>query len=185
MAVGVEDVDKAIAGTRHVVMLCRVLLRIGDKQTAVDVLDAKRCVVGGDIRILETTVGGYWNVVPIGASSGSGAEHVNCSGAEVSRKKEDALCIHAKHEALVNGIRRVVDRENGLIRRGQPAGPSRNGSVLGVPDKRRQKIRPRDENTRGAASLVPHKAGRRCRRRVRRIVWVGMLAGSAGHVAPG
>src|SRR5262249_1476108 len=41
MAGGVEDVDKAIAQPRHVIMLVRILQRIRDEEIAVDVLDAE------------------------------------------------------------------------------------------------------------------------------------------------
>ena len=57
MAVGVEHVDEAVAGTRHVVMLLRILLRVGDEEIAIDVLDAKRRVARRNVRIREATVG--------------------------------------------------------------------------------------------------------------------------------
>jgi hypothetical protein len=57
MAVCVEHVDKAVARTRHVVMLLRILLRISHEELAIDVLDAKRREAGRDIRIREASVG--------------------------------------------------------------------------------------------------------------------------------
>ena len=41
MAVGVENVDEAIARARHVIMLRRILQGVSDKEVAVDVLDAE------------------------------------------------------------------------------------------------------------------------------------------------
>src|SRR5262249_2863943 len=41
MAVGVENVDKAIARARHVVMLELILQRVGDEEITVDVLDTE------------------------------------------------------------------------------------------------------------------------------------------------
>ena len=56
MAVGVEDIDKAVALTGDIVMLCRVLL--GNKQLAIDILDAECGKAARDIRIRKASVGG-------------------------------------------------------------------------------------------------------------------------------
>jgi hypothetical protein len=55
MAVGIENVDEAIAGTGDIVMLFRVLLGISDEEIAVDVLDAERGKTCRNIRISEAT----------------------------------------------------------------------------------------------------------------------------------
>ncbi len=52
-AVGIEDVDIAETGARHVVIAGRILLGIGDIDLAVDGLDVERRVVGRDGRVGE------------------------------------------------------------------------------------------------------------------------------------
>src|ERR1700720_1466214 len=101
MAVSVKDVDKAKSSTRHIVMLCRVLLCIGDEQATVDVLDAERRVSCWNRWIIEAAVGGHRHIHSIAARSG-GAEHVDSPGIEVGRKQENAVGVGAKDETLVN-----------------------------------------------------------------------------------
>ena len=57
MAVGVEHVNKPVPRTRHIGILLRILLRIGHKEIAIDVLDAKRREARRDLRIREASVG--------------------------------------------------------------------------------------------------------------------------------
>jgi len=59
MAVGVEDVDKAIARTVHGIMLLPILLLVGDDEIAVDVLDGERRITCRNLRIGEVAVGLY------------------------------------------------------------------------------------------------------------------------------
>src|ERR1700726_2774829 len=49
MAVGIEDIDKAVALTGDIDILCRVLLGVGHKQIAIDILDAERGKAGRDV----------------------------------------------------------------------------------------------------------------------------------------
>src|SRR5215467_14332693 len=56
MTVGVENVDKAIARARHIVVFFPVLLCIGDKEITVDVLDAERGEPNCNVRIREVAV---------------------------------------------------------------------------------------------------------------------------------
>jgi hypothetical protein len=41
MTVSIEHIDKAMAGTRDIVMLLPILQCVGDKEIAVDILDAE------------------------------------------------------------------------------------------------------------------------------------------------
>src|SRR6516164_8755184 len=101
MTVGVENIDKAITCAWHVVMLCRVLLGVGDEEIAVNVLDAEGCKTARNIWIHKAATGGYCGIHTIAAGSG-GAEDVDGSGKEVSCEEEDALGVRAEDEALVN-----------------------------------------------------------------------------------
>jgi hypothetical protein len=73
MAVGVENVDKAMAPTRHVVMLCRILHCVRDKEIAVDVLDAEGREPSRNLRIrkgaLDLNTAGLKPVDPLGANT--------------------------------------------------------------------------------------------------------------------
>ena len=53
MAVCIEHVDKTVAGTGHIVMLFRILLRIAHEEVAIDVLDAEWRVAGRNLWIGE------------------------------------------------------------------------------------------------------------------------------------
>src|SRR5262249_28775163 len=112
-----------------------------------------------------------------------GGEHVDRSGPEVGRKEKDPVNIGAERQTFVDRVRRVVDGENRLITRGQPARPRGNRSILGGPDEcGRGEGRLRHEKGRGR---VPHEAGRRSGRRLRRIIRVNRLTGGGGHTATG
>src|SRR5215469_3285609 len=141
MAVGVENIDKSITCAWHVVMLCRVLLGVGDKEIAVDVLDAEGCKTARNIWIHKAAIGGYRRIHTIAASSG-GAKDVDSSGKEVSCEEEDAVGVRAEDEALVNrAAPRVVNGEHRLVIRAQAACPSRNSSIFSVEDKYRGSVR--------------------------------------------
>src|SRR6202035_2745067 len=56
MAVGVEDIDKAVTRTGYIVMLFCILLGIADEEIAIDVLDAERREAGRNVRIRESVV---------------------------------------------------------------------------------------------------------------------------------
>jgi hypothetical protein len=51
IAIGVENIDKAVARTRDVIVFWSVLLGVGDEQIAVDVLNAERRIPLGDVGI--------------------------------------------------------------------------------------------------------------------------------------
>src|SRR5271167_2196014 len=90
MSVGVENIDKAVARPRHVVMLFPVLFRIGDEEIAVDILNAERRKAGRDARILEASIGGCRHVKARLAAGRGGGKHVNRPAAEVGGEEEDA-----------------------------------------------------------------------------------------------
>src|SRR6516165_4160858 len=107
MTIGVEHVDKAIACAGHVIVFVgELLLRIRDKEIAVDVLDAERRKTGGDVRIDEAAVGRYRDLKAIGAAAGSGPEHVYSSSVEIGSKKENTLGVGAENKTFVDGAAR-------------------------------------------------------------------------------
>jgi hypothetical protein len=57
MAVGVKGIDKAVALTGDIGILYRVLLGVGHKQLAIDILDAEWGKVAWDLRIRKASVG--------------------------------------------------------------------------------------------------------------------------------
>ena len=57
MAVGVEDIDKAVALTGDIGIPCRVLLGVGHKEIAIDILDAEWGKAVRDFRIRKASVG--------------------------------------------------------------------------------------------------------------------------------
>src|SRR6476659_3639454 len=93
MAVSVKDVDKAKSSTRHIVMLCRVLLCIGDEQATVDVLDAERRVSCWNRWIIEAAVGGHRHIHSSAASSGGAKPPVQAEmvPSSVSKMNEATL----------------------------------------------------------------------------------------------
>src|SRR5215470_6350997 len=99
MPVGIENIDKAIARARHVVVFFIILLGVGDKEITIDVLDAEWRETGRNVRIGEVTVSGYRDVHTIAAVR-SGAEHVDGPGAEVRGKEKDTVNIGAKNQTL-------------------------------------------------------------------------------------
>src|SRR5438067_9332248 len=94
MPVGVEYVDKAVAGTCHIVMLCGILQRIGHKEIAVDVLDAERGVAGRDVGIFEPAIGGYQFIVVV--------EDIDRATAKVGREEKDSVDVGAENEPSVD-----------------------------------------------------------------------------------
>src|SRR6516165_4018268 len=166
MAVGIEDVDKAVAWTRHVVVLCRVLFRIGDEEIAIDGLDAERRIAGRDIRIDEPPIGCREGKLPVGAV---GTEHIDRSGIKVGREEEKAVDVDAVSKALVDSAACGIvegDYRIGWIR-SEPPRPGGQRPVLGSENKRGLYGRSGDDERRGG---VPDDAGwRRVRRRVVRI----------------
>src|SRR6266851_1504363 len=184
MTVGVENVDKAIARARHVVVFFLILFCIGYKEIAINVLDAERRETGRNVRIGEVAVDLLSRRRPE-AGRPVGGEHVNRSGPKVRSKKKDAVNVGAENKALVNRVRRVVDGKDCLISRGKTAAPSRNRAVFGVEDECGRQVCPRDEKARRrVGGWVPHEAGGRRGRWVRRILRVDMLTGG-GNTAVG
>jgi hypothetical protein len=57
MAIGIEDIDKAVALTGNIGIPCRVLLGVGHKQIAIDILDAEWGKAVRDFRIRKASVG--------------------------------------------------------------------------------------------------------------------------------
>src|SRR6266481_1486744 len=114
MAVGIEDIHKAMAWPRHVVVFLSVLFRVGHEQVAIDVRDAKRRVAGGNIGIGEAAVRSRGREQAVRAGR---PEYIDRPGAEVGRVQEPSLGAQAEHETLVDGAvpgggrRRVVDRD--------------------------------------------------------------------------
>ena len=123
MTVSVENVDKAMAPARHVVMLVRILHCVSDKEIAVDVLDAEGRKPSRNLRIRKVAVDLSRGRSPE-AGRPIGGEYVDRSGAKVRRKEKDAVSVGAENETFVNRACRVVDGEDRLIRRGQTARPS-------------------------------------------------------------
>src|SRR5215470_5565136 len=123
MAVGVEDVDKAIAPPRDVVVLCRILQCVRDKEIAVDVLDAEGREPSLNVRICEGTIDLTRFRRPEAGRPISG-KYVDRSGAEVRRKEKDAVNVGAENQTFVDRAWRVVDGEDRLVRWGQTARPS-------------------------------------------------------------
>src|ERR1700719_4635293 len=113
MAVGIEHVNKAVAGTGRIVMLCRILQRIGHKEIAVDVLDAERGVAGRDFGIFEAAIGGYWFIVMV--------KDIDRAASKVGREEKDSVRVSAENEPFVDwaicGIG-IVDGED-RVGRGQ------------------------------------------------------------------
>src|ERR1700720_2884534 len=105
MPVSIEHIDKAVAGTGHIVMLCRILQCIGHKEIAVDVLDAERGVAGRDFGIFEAALDGYQFIVVI--------EDIDRGTSKIGREEEDPVHISSENEPFVDsaicGIR-IVDR---------------------------------------------------------------------------
>src|SRR4029077_11846420 len=101
MAVGVEDIDKAVALTGDIDIFCRVLLGVGHKQIAVDILDAEWGKAGRDVRIREAAVG--CRGCEQAARSGWRPEHVDRPGAEVGGEKKRSVDVDAESETLVDG----------------------------------------------------------------------------------
>ena len=125
-AVGVEYVDEAIARTRYVVVFLWVLFGVGNKEIAVDVLDAEWCKTSWNFRIDETAAGGYRDVLAIAVGIGR-AEYIDCPGVEVGREKKDTVLIGADHKAF-------IDRTTGGIVEGYDG-------LTGVRDCSRRAIR--------------------------------------------
>jgi hypothetical protein len=123
MPVGVKDVDKAMARTLNVVVLCRVLFRVGDEKIAIDALDAERRIAGRDIGIDEPSIGCCRGKEPVGAV---GPKHVDRACIKIGREEEKAMDVDAVSKALVDsatcGIVEGNDRV-GRIRSESP-GPS-------------------------------------------------------------
>ena len=155
MPIGVEYIDKAVARTGDIVMLCRVLLRIGDEEIAVDVFDAERCEPGRDSGIRKAAASSHQVIVMV--------EDFDRSGPKVCREQEHAIDVNAEYRALVNGAQRgvgvdgIVDGKDRVIRRVQACGPRRYRSVLGDPKEYcRQRCPWHQERRRG----IPDHAAR-------------------------
>src|ERR1700731_2586227 len=95
MAIGIEHVDKAVAGTCYIVMLLRVLLGVGDKQIAVEVFDTEWGEASRDTRIDKAPAGGRRLVVVV--------EDIDCAGAEIGGVDKVATDVDTKGKAFVNG----------------------------------------------------------------------------------
>src|SRR5258705_1680259 len=185
MTVGVKHIDKPIARTGNVIVFCRILLRIGDKKIAVDVLDAEWRIASWNFWVGKVSVD-LLRRCRSEAGRAVPGKHVDRPGAEVGSIEKDAVDLGAENEAFVNRARRVVDREDCLIQWGEAAGPSRNSSVLGVPYERGWQVRSRNQKAGDdIRGLGPHETGGRRRRWARRMVRVNMFTGASGYAAPG
>src|SRR4030095_8975271 len=85
MALGVENIDKALARTRHIVMPGRILHGVRDKEVAVNVLDAEGRDPSRYIRIRKAAVDLRRCRRPE-AGRPIGGERVDRSGPDVSRE---------------------------------------------------------------------------------------------------
>src|SRR5438132_1263767 len=74
VAAGIKDVHKAVAGSRNVVMLGRVLQGKSHEETAADVADAERSESGREIRVGKGASQGRLGKVLVEDVDGSGAE---------------------------------------------------------------------------------------------------------------
>src|ERR1700704_7101267 len=134
MAVGIENIHKAMAWPRHVVVFRSVLLRVRHEQLAIVVRDAKRRVAGRDTGIGEAAVRGRRREQPVRAGR---PEYIDRPGAEVGRVQEPSLGTQPEHETLVDGAvpgggrGRVVDRDDRMGGWVQTSGPRGNGAILG------------------------------------------------------
>src|ERR1700730_6370884 len=82
MAVGVEDIDKAVTRTGYIVMLFCILLGIADEQIAIDILNAEWCIAGGDIWIRESVVDDVGRHQAFITRGAIGGWNVACSAVE-------------------------------------------------------------------------------------------------------
>src|ERR1700692_213648 len=100
MAVRIEHIDEPHSRSRDVVMPQSVLLRIGDKQIAVDIRNAERRIAGRNLGVYEAAVGGRRSEL---AGRTVRTEHIAFTGTKVGRKKKHSLRIEAEHDTLVDG----------------------------------------------------------------------------------
>jgi hypothetical protein len=107
MSVGVEDIDEAKMRARDIVMLGRILLGIGDKEVAVDIVDAVRRIARGQVGIgeLAVDIGGVARV-GYGAVEQHGSKgaviDVDRAGPEVGGEEIAAMYIDAEDQTLVD-----------------------------------------------------------------------------------
>src|SRR6516162_1389405 len=182
VAVGIEDVDKTMAGTLNVVMLFRVLQRVSDEEIAVDTLNAERRIAGRYIRIDESPIGCREGKLAVGAV---GAEHIDRPGIKVGRKEEKAVDVDAVSKALIDSAAcGIVEGDYRIVWiRSEPPGPGGKRPVLGSENKRGlytvgriRRFRARNDERRGG---VPDDAG--WRRVYRRVVRIDGFARGRGH----
>src|SRR5262245_55158816 len=110
MAVSVENVDKTIARTRHIVVFLRILFGIGDEEVTVNVLDTEGREPSRNVRICKAAVDLRRGRRPEAGRAIRG-EYVDRSGPEVGRKEKDAVHVGAEHQTFIDRVRRVVDGE--------------------------------------------------------------------------
>ena len=171
MTVGVKNIDKAIARTRHVVMHLRVLQGVGHEQIAVDVLDAEWREAGRDVRIHEAAIGGHREIKAGGAAGGGGAVDFDRSGAEVGGKKEDTVDVDPENETFVNGAATAFGTVELLTARTALSGGVRPPvqadivpSSVAQMNARPARASSRNQECRGyVRGRVPHHAGRAAR----------------------
>ena len=91
MPIGVEDIDKAVAWTRYIVVLGCILLRKCDVEVASDVLDTERCIT---LRKTVIGEGAYEFKIRV--------EHLDGSEAEIGGKDERSRGIAANSQSFVD-----------------------------------------------------------------------------------
>src|SRR5438105_13756698 len=65
-AAGIEHIDEATAGTGNVIVFLMILLRVGHKNFAVEIPDAKRCISSREIGIDETVGSRLMKILIVG-----------------------------------------------------------------------------------------------------------------------
>src|SRR5581483_2956724 len=132
---GAKEIHESKTGAGDVVVFCRILLRIGHKEAAPNVLNIKRRETLGNVAVVEV-IFSFSSALALAIFEMHlveiGVIYLHVAGAEI-RDVEIALAIYLPDcRAFVNGSvrccrgRRMVDLE----RRGIAAGPCRDRSVF-------------------------------------------------------
>ena len=122
--IGVEDIDKAMTGTRYIVMLLSILLRKCDVELASDVLDAEGCIT---LRKKVIGEGAYEFKVRV--------EHLDSSEAEIGGIEERSRGIGADSQSFVDRALtylRSIHCQHGMGPVGETRVPAGYCAIFGV-----------------------------------------------------